>query len=105
MDSDLDRFVRLKHMLNAVIAKPSNALGGVELSQTYNRLRDEVASLLPSELKQEFERLMEPISDDPIRKNDIIRLQTVANQASTRLSALGGWIDGQIEIEKRRAAG
>jgi hypothetical protein len=102
---DLGRLLRVDEMVTQASQTEAVRDSAAALVHAYLGLRDEVLGLLEPEdlreLREEFERLFEPLDDPgPFREmravEDQMRLAAVAEEALMRLRQIGGWIKGLI---------
>lgn len=102
---DLDRLLRLEESIKAAAAIPADGAAAVGLTQSYGRLRGQVADLvsgtdLEAEFKATFPELPEvkgPVSNDPFEVQTAIQAGKVgARTAQAMLAQLAGWIGGIV---------
>lgn len=100
MGSDVSKFQRLKHSIDATVRMNADPMAGVELSNIYDKYRDDVLLSLPTDLHDEFKRLFPRLNQQELKKHDILAINQATATARTRLTALYGWLEGVIASEK-----
>ena len=105
---DLGKLLRLRGMVTAAALTEAAQHSAAALVRAYNGLVDELNAALAGneaqDLRDEFRRLFPHIQDpgvyDPIAYEAASRrakLESAAAEARTRLSQLGGWIQGLVD--------
>jgi hypothetical protein len=97
-------FIRQQFSIQELVGSDVSKLDGWALSEAYDIAISEIASVLPEDLKPEFERNFALIKTKPRDHRDFFDAELANNEyrqtASAKLLKLLGWIKGQIEVER-----
>jgi hypothetical protein len=97
---DVGRLLRARGMVSAATQMEANHLTAVALTRAYASLREEILLGLRGLMREEFERLFEPLAipaDYNPNASDPATWTQLAVKALLSLRTLEGWIQGLID--------